>query len=71
MGGGVEENMELNKIFFILLKINKLFLDMSKKIKSFAPKKKCFLLNQFKFVWPVGYILITSLFLVELRPELS
>ena len=47
--------MEINKIFFILLKINemfstllkinKLFLDMSKK--SFAPQKKCFLLHYF------------------------
>ena len=44
--------MEINKIFFILLKINKmfstllkinkLFLDMSKKIKMFCPPKKVF-----------------------------
>ena len=72
-GGGVEENMEINKIFFILLKINKmfstllkinkLFLDMSKKKKMFCPPKNVFS--------TVGYILITSLFMVELRPELN
>ena len=79
-GGGVEENMEINKIFFILLKINKmfstllkinkLFLDMSKK-KKFCPPKKVFSTELMAIFWPVGYILITSLFMVELRPELS
>ena len=81
-GGGVEENLKINKIFFILLKINKmfstllkinkLFLDMSKKNKMLCPPpKKVFSTELMPIVWPVGYILITSLFMVELRPELS
>ena len=57
-------------MFSTLLKINKLFLDMSKK-KMFCPPKKVFSTELMPIFWPVGYILITSLFMVELRPELS
>ena len=34
-GGGVEENMEINKMFPILLKINKLFLVLLEIIDCF------------------------------------
>ena len=57
-------------MFSTLLKINKLFLDMSKKKKMFCPPKKVFSTELMPIFWPVGYILITSLFMVELRPEL-
>ena len=43
---------------------------MSKK-KMFCPPKKVFSTELMQILWPVGYILITSLFMVELRPELS
>ena len=52
-GGGVEENMEINKIFPILLKINKifpslleinkLFLILPEKNELFHPKNNLFL----------------------------
>ena len=51
-GGGVEENMEINKMFPILLKINKLFpslleinklfLKLPEKNELFHPKKNLF-----------------------------
>ena len=34
-GGGVEENVEINKTFFILLKINKMFSTLLKINKLF------------------------------------
>ena len=39
-GGGVEENMEINKIFFILLKINKKISTLLKINKLFLDVKK-------------------------------
>ena len=37
----------------------------------FWPPKKVFSTELMPNFWPVGYIFITSLFMVELRPELS